>query len=209
MNKSAPKLARPFVPQLVAIAAACASAFTMTAAHAAGTRSAPQPTAIEIYKMVDENGKVTYSNLPIKGAVKLDLDPITIIPAPRNAVQSPAQAAAPAPITAALATTSLPNVDSTTQRRRDDIRRRILEEEIRDEQKQLSDTREQLQAEEAARAELIRSMKAATARQDMMASLEARRAYDQREDKLKGLNESVASHETNIEAIRKELGALK
>lgn len=197
------------MPALAAIALACTAALLPATAHAAGNRAAqlPQQAVIEIYKMVDENGKVTYSNLPIKGAVKLDLDPITIIPAPRTALQVPA--AAPAPITAALATTSLPNVDGPTQRRRDDIRRKILEEEIRDEQKQLSDAREQVQSEETARAELIRTMKAATARQDLMASLEARRAYDQREDKLKSLNEIAASHETNIDAIRKELGALK
>ncbi|HEX4858623.1 MAG TPA: hypothetical protein VFV17_06360 [Usitatibacteraceae bacterium] len=34
-----------------------------------------------IYKHVDESGRVTYANVPIKGGVKVDLEPITIIPA--------------------------------------------------------------------------------------------------------------------------------
>jgi hypothetical protein len=33
-----------------------------------------------IYKHVDESGRVTYANVPIKGGVKVDLEPITIIP---------------------------------------------------------------------------------------------------------------------------------
>src|SRR5258707_295568 len=34
-----------------------------------------------IYKHVDENGRVTYTNKPMKGATVLELDPITTIPA--------------------------------------------------------------------------------------------------------------------------------
>ncbi len=33
-----------------------------------------------IYKHVDENGRVTYSNSPIKGAERMDLQPITVLP---------------------------------------------------------------------------------------------------------------------------------
>ena len=33
-----------------------------------------------IYKHVDENGRVTYTNRPMKGAVVLDLEPLSTIP---------------------------------------------------------------------------------------------------------------------------------
>jgi len=42
-----------------------------------------------IYKHVDESGRVTYTNKPMKGATVLELDPITTIPG------TPAPAAAP------------------------------------------------------------------------------------------------------------------
>jgi Domain of unknown function (DUF4124) len=38
------------------------------------------PSAPTIYKLVDANGRVTYSNSPTKGAAKVELDPITVIP---------------------------------------------------------------------------------------------------------------------------------
>ena len=33
-----------------------------------------------IYKFVDESGRVTYANSPIKGGAKVDLEPLTVIP---------------------------------------------------------------------------------------------------------------------------------
>jgi Domain of unknown function (DUF4124) len=38
------------------------------------------PSAPTIYKLVDANGRVTYTNSPTKGAAKVELDPITVIP---------------------------------------------------------------------------------------------------------------------------------
>jgi hypothetical protein len=38
-----------------------------------------------IYKLVDASGKITYTNTPLKGAVKVELDPITVIPASPSA----------------------------------------------------------------------------------------------------------------------------
>ena len=45
-----------------------------------------------IYKHVDESGRVTYSNKPMKGAMVMELDPITTLP---HAAAAPAQKAAP------------------------------------------------------------------------------------------------------------------
>jgi hypothetical protein len=159
------------------------------------------PTTTTIYKLVDDSGNVTYSNLPMKGAVKVELDPITTMPLPIPAAR---------PVTAtkiSLAPQSLSNADAVSQKR-GDIRRRILEDEIRSEEKLLADAKSAYQEEEGNRT-VIHMMRAAAEKQSPAASVDARRAYDQREEKLKDMQESIATHQKNVEAIRKELAALK
>ena len=90
----------------------------------------------DIYKYVDENGRVTYSNVPSKGAKKLDLDPLTSVPAPKPRLRSDAPAAA-----ASSTPADFPKVDADTQKKRDTTRRGILEEELRSEEKMLEEAR--------------------------------------------------------------------
>lgn len=72
---------------LIAITAAtaCATFACESAMAAAGgvnnVPNLPAPSGAAIYKMVDANGRVTYTNSPTKGANKVELDPITVIPA--------------------------------------------------------------------------------------------------------------------------------
>lgn len=90
----------------------------------------------EIYKHVDAQGRVTYSNVPMKGATKLNLDPLTTAapsPRPRTSAPSPA---------------GFPKVDNDTQKKRDETRRKILEEELAAEEQLLVDaTRKQAREE--------------------------------------------------------------
>ncbi len=79
----------------------------------------------EIYKHIDAQGRVTYSNVPIKGATKLNLEPLTTVPGPRAKTSTPTPA-------------NFPRVDSDTQKKRDDTRRKILEEELATEEKLLA-----------------------------------------------------------------------
>lgn len=79
----------------------------------------------EIYKHIDAQGRVTYSNVPIKGATKLNLEPLTTVPGPRAKTGTPTPA-------------NFPRVDSDTQKKRDDTRRKILEEELAAEEQLLS-----------------------------------------------------------------------
>ena len=84
----------------------------------------------DIYKRVDEDGHVTYSSVPIKGAKKLHLEPLpTMTPPakPRNNEDA-----------------SDFRVNSETQNRRDNTRRKILEDELATEQKALEDARAKL-----------------------------------------------------------------
>ena len=92
-------------------ALSCSAAFAISA-HA------------EIYKQVDEAGHVTYSSTPIKGGKKLHLEPLPTMQPPntRN-------------------TEGFPRVNSETQTRRDDTRRKILEDELSTEKKALEEAR--------------------------------------------------------------------
>ncbi len=130
----------------------------------------------EIYKYVDENGKVTYSNLPLKGGKRLDLPELSTIPGQRGT-----QNATPG---------AFPKVDGKTQRERDDIRRKILEDELKSEERALADAQAALKDDVGLRAG-----------ED--------RASPKYLDRVLGLKGSVEAHEKNGNPIRKELGNLR
>lgn len=107
-----------------------------------------------------------------------------------------------------IPTTVLPNVEAATQRARDDDRRKILEDEMRAEQKLLADAVLALTATESDRS-VIEQMRLAAAKQTPAAYAEARRNYEAREERLRTLQESVSTHEKNVSALKKELAALR
>lgn len=94
------------------------------------------PALAEIYKHVDEDGRITYSNIPSKGAQKLNLEPLTNIPGYK-------------PPAGGLG--NFPKVDAETQKNRDGKRRQLLESELEQEKKQLEDARTALTEGEATR----------------------------------------------------------
>lgn len=90
----------------------------------------------DIYKKVDEEGRVTYSNVPSKGAQKLNLEPINTVPSSKPNAQPPG---------------NFPKVDAETQKGRDSIRRQVLEDELAQEMKQLDEAKKALAEAEATR----------------------------------------------------------
>lgn len=74
----------------------------------------------EIYKSVDEYGHVTYSNIPTKGAKRLNIEPLTTLPKTGPEFR----------------------VDSRTQKMRDAKRYRILKEELDSEKGRLEQSRQ-------------------------------------------------------------------
>jgi hypothetical protein len=90
----------------------------------------------DIYKKVDEDGRVTYSNVPSKGAQKLNLEPLNTVPASKPKSQSP---------------DNFPRVDAETQKNRDMARRQILENELAQEMNQLEEAKKALAEGEATR----------------------------------------------------------
>jgi hypothetical protein len=184
----------------------------------------------QIWKHVDESGRVTYSNRPIKGASLMELDPITTIPplAPRTALAAPASAPSstadrPAQKTPAVATVTprvlpLPTpanatvaaVDPNAQRSRDDMRRRILEDELKQEERTLQEARDRLR-EEQQNPTLIAAVRIAQQAQEPTPAQQAemRAAIEKASGRIRGLQATLAEHEKNVEALKKELGALK
>src|SRR6187402_2120139 len=106
-----------------------------------------------IYKHVDESGRVTYTNKPMKGATVLELDPITIIPGTPAPSAAPAKAVAKVEVVDraekhATVQPTLAAIEPQVQRKRDNDRKRILEEELTREEQTLTQVRESILQEQ-------------------------------------------------------------
>lgn len=139
-------------------------------------------TCAEIYKRVDADGHVTYSSAPIKGSKKLLLEPLpTMTPQAKPRARSE----------------GFPKVDSRTQTKRDDTRRKILEDELAIEAASLDDARTRLKEAEDT-PEVYKTADGQTLRN--MAKYE---------EKVNTHRDEVELHENNIRALKTELSNLK
>jgi hypothetical protein len=135
----------------------------------------------DIYKRVDDEGNVTYSSKPLKGGKKLHLEPLpTMAPPPKSS-----------------ASEGFPRVNSETQGRRDDTRRKILEDELATEQKALEEARARLKEGQES-PEVYKGPDGKTFRN-----------VAKYEEKVNALQEEVSSHEKNVQALQTELSNLK
>ncbi|MEO8039046.1 MAG: DUF4124 domain-containing protein [Betaproteobacteria bacterium] len=151
------------------IALCCALAFGVQA-----------QAARQICKYVDGEGRVTFADSPQKNARKvMCFDPIPV-PPPRQSSKPPA--AKPN-----VDEANFPRVDEATQRRRDSERRRILEQELAEEQKLLEHARQAIGIDQGGPP-----------------------GSDERiPESLKPMREAIVIHEKNVEAIRRELSNVK
>jgi hypothetical protein len=192
-----------------------------------------------IYKHVDESGRVTYSNKPMKGAAVMELEPLTTIPGtpagrlqkasavasePADAkadakaeVKSDGPAAEPeakakpvAAIVTAVPRERLASIEPQVQGKRDRERRKILEQELAREEESLGSARNAL-LQEQQNPVLIQAVRVAQQATEPSASqlAEFRSNIDKASGRIRGLQATVAEHEKNIEALKKELGAVK
>lgn len=150
---------------------------------------APSANAEEMYKHIDEQGRVTYSNKPIKGGKKVDLPPLTTLPTPK-----PPPPAKPTPKAEA-------EVDK-------DARRKALAEEIIKTEKALLAAKAKAK-EEADIPETFKRTKTVTGKDGKPAKVtETGRNVAAYEDKMKRLNEDVAQLEKTLEKLKAEVAAL-
>lgn len=134
------------------------------------------PATADIYTYEDDNGRKFITNHAMSG-MKL----ISVVREPGKSRGTASSGSAPRAKASSNPTpASFPRVDSSTQRQRDDVRRQLLQDELKTEEGLLANTRTALAAKQG---------KAGP-------------------DTAK-LNESVRLHEKNIEMLRKELGNLK
>lgn len=99
----------------------------------------------EIYKAVDENGHVTYSNAPLKGGKKII-----------SSQHGEAAKRTGKPVSSSHSSASpsnFPRVDNETQKNRDGTRQKILQHELESEEKLLIEARKSLKDTEANRAD--------------------------------------------------------
>jgi len=145
--------------------------------------AATSPAAADICKYADADGNVHYSNLPPeRGWRKL-----SCTYGDESSAKRPAGAATrstPSPA-------GFPRVDADTQKGRDDVRRKVLRDELAAEEKLLREARAQYTdgappplPEERADAEKYRV-------------------------RIARLRQAVVIHEQNVEALKKELAAAK
>ena len=140
------------------------------------------PAQAEIYKYVDENGQVTFTDVYKKGAKRIDLPGApTALPAASKAPKRASYNPSPA---------DFPRIDPNTQRNRDDIRRQVLQDEINGERRNAEEARKQLQL-----GERLRPGERATDATFL--------------NRIKKLQATLDQHEQNVASIQRELANLK
>lgn len=140
----------------------------------------------QTYKCVDPGGRPTYTNVKEEMAGKkctVVSREISVVPVP--------PAAAPAKAGSGAAKAPGERVDTTTQRSRDDTRRKILQEELDSAEKRLSESRQKLSQQE--------SVRSAEERAIPMKVIERLRPYQ----------EEVERQEQNVAALKRELSSLR
>ena len=139
-----------------------------TCALVAGTAHA------DIWECVDESGNKRFTNIrsEAKGCRMLHVSPPNTVPATKP------QARATPP--------GFPKVDGETQKQRDIDRRKILEQELANEQKLLEQARNELAVQDSMR-------------------LGSERNYQRVLDRLEPYQRKVKLHEDNIANLRREL----
>jgi hypothetical protein len=133
----------------------------------------------DIWECVDGSGNKRFTNIKSEsaGCKMLNVGPTNTVPSNAAPAGKPQAKAAPP---------GFPKVDGDTQKQRDNERRRILEQELANEQKLLEQARKEL------------------AEQDSM-RLGSERNYQRVLDRLEPYQKKVKLHEDNIANLRREL----
>jgi hypothetical protein len=136
----------------------------------------------EIYKYVDENGQVTFTDVARKG-----VRPNQVYNLPGGPAH---MGAGGAKKSASFRPADFPRIDPATQRKRDELRRQVLQEELANERQNLDEAKRQL----------------ALGTRTMPGERATDGSYLNRTRKLQ---DAVEQHESNIGAIQKELGSAR
>jgi len=139
-----------------------------------------------IYKCVDPQGRVEFTDISKTGCKALDL-PGTIAAPARRAGAAPRQSGASVPITTPA---NFPRVDSAAQKTRDDDRRGILNDELRAEEKKLADLKATFNGGEPERQGNEKN-------------------YAKYQERVAGMQADISRTEHNIDALRREIANIR
>ncbi len=156
----------------------------------------PFLTYAAIYKHVDTNDRVTYSNVKIKGGKKLMIEPADTsfgTNTGRDAESSPASKKA--------TPSNFPKVNKNTQKQRDNSRKQILLSELASEKVALTNAKKAY-AEGKAKPEVYRKRNAD-------GSSNTFKNVPKFEAKIKKLQETVDSHQRNLDFLQKEIANIQ
>lgn len=139
-----------------------------------------------IYKCVDANGRIEFTDINKRGCKALDIPGTIAAPAPpRTAAPAPSRTAAPA-----ATPSDFPKVDGVQQRARDDDRRAILNDELRSEEAKLAELRRDFNNGEPERQGNERN-------------------FAKYQERVAQMKDSIGRAEQNIAALRREIGNIK
>jgi hypothetical protein len=145
---------------------------------ALGLTTVATPLWADIWECEDSNGAKRFTNIQAeaKGCKLLSVTPpnVVSVPAPKGVTPTP----------------SFPKVDPKTQQTRDNDRRKILENELANEERNLA----------VAKAELIQQENVRTGDE---------KNYQRVLDRLEPFQKKVKLHEDNIANLRKEISSLR
>ncbi len=151
---------------------------------------APAAAQGEIYRCEGETGVPLYQNTPGKNCKKLDLAPLTAIPAPKLPAPATKTGGSSNGVAAPKSPGDFPKVDTSAQNQRDSDRRKILDDEVKKEESRLADLKKEFNNGEPER------------RGD-------ERNYEKYQSRVQKLREDIARTEGNIGSLRREIGMIK
>lgn len=139
----------------------------------------------EIYECIDGSGNKRFTNVKAEaaGCKPMNLPSVSTVPAPKPGTAKPGDTRSATP-------GSFPKVDPSTQQQRDAGRRKILEQELANEEQLLEQAKKDLAEQESTR-------------------LGNERNYQRVLERLEPYKKKVALHESNIANLRKEMSSLR
>jgi hypothetical protein len=139
----------------------------------------------EIYKCVGANGTIEFKNTgPVKDCKKMDLEGVSVIPAPSK--RSATVQTASLKSSSSASPSDFPRVDSTTQKSRDNDRRQILLDEMKSEQDKLAALKKDYNNGEPERQGDEHN-------------------YSKYQERVTAMRDNISRTEKNIEALQREL----
>ena len=134
-----------------------------------------------VYKCVEPNGSVLFTDTGRPGCKPLDLP---------DAIPAPPRKSGPARPAPSVSPAAFPRVDSAAQRARDSDRREILEDELRSEEKKLAELKRDFNGGEPERNGNERN-------------------YAKYQERVAQMRDDIARAEKNVEALKREIGNTK